>query len=284
MKICQIKPDVFPLYKVFLPQESTIAGLGRRNEISLGFFDETGVHGAAVVRMEFGVAEIISLRYEIEVLPGVIEGLLTDTLLKLKNQFDLARISYVAEGEEKQLDEYDYVMLDLGYAPRRGETQLYTASLSEIMDSLGDETIKKLSTNADKNSFRRVGDVTKSMIEKFNDKFYENPYRSWEQDDQLSLICVKDNEPLACIYCNKDEDGRIVFSWMNYDEEVGNLTRMKMIMALINNAIELNSKETEVIICPFMSEVETLIQRFGFKKPDDYQATTRIYTYYISED
>jgi len=284
MKICQIKPDILPLYEVFLPEESTILGLKRKNEVYLGFFDETGVHGAAVVRIEFGVAEIVSLRYEMSVEAGICEGLLTDILLQIKNQFDFARISYVAEGEEEELDEYDYVMLDLGYAPRHGDTYLYTATLREIVNTLGDETINYLSENADSLPFYRVGDVPKSMIEKFNSKFYENPYRAWEQDDQLSLIYIKNSEPLACIYCKKDEDGRIVFSWMNYDEEVGNLTRMKMIMALINNAIELSSLETEVVICPFMSEVETLIQRFGFKKPDDYQATTHIYTYYVEED
>ena len=55
---------------------------------------------------------------------------------------------------------------------------------------------------------------------------------------------------------------------------------MELIFTVLLNALELYNSKTQVVICPYLEEVQALIGRFGFTE-DKNGHETRIYTYYI---
>ena len=73
----------------------------------------------------------MSLTYNKNYLVGVPEQELTELILQ--QDWDLYRILYITNGTKKELEEYDYLMMDIGYASSPGDVKRYHATLADIM-------------------------------------------------------------------------------------------------------------------------------------------------------
>ena len=89
----------------------------------------------------------------------------------------------------------------------------------------------------------------------------------------------KGEEVVAGIMARDLGDGTLEFQWMDAKglaiQEV-----MKLVVFTTVNALKKYPPSTEVIICPFTSEVEGLVTRFGFDESPEH-VETRIYSYYL---
>jgi hypothetical protein len=275
MKICLVDRKNYGLYEPFLNDETRLLGI-RENQVALGFYDSRMALGAAVVEVSDGIADIISLAYRDSVEEGDCEEKLLDFLLN--QNWNLFRIRYVADGDREEMDDYDSMMMSIGFIPSDGEVRRYHASLGTIYNSQK-ALIDKYRKRHPMKFMVKGGQLTKEQIANYNKNVPYAPYTGENGSDELSCFYLEEGRVFASIIAMEDDDGVLEFAWMDADEMTG-IDRMNMIFFVIVNAIDSYGADTEVIICPYMSEVEEILGRFGFTEDEDSHET-RIYTYYI---
>ena len=275
MEICVIDKKTYRLYEPFLTVETKAAGISK-NQIALGFYNSKMALGAAVLEVEDGICDILSLAYRDEIEEGDCEEALLMFILKQK--WGLLRIQYVADGDEYRMDDYDYVMLSIGFCPSDGEVKRYHAQLGTIYDrqkDLIDQYRKKHPLKA----LKTGSQLSKDQIEAYNRRHTYVPYTGENASDKLSCFYVKDEGICGSILAAEDDNGVLEFQWMEADG-LEELERLHMIFFVIVNAIDIYPDYAEVVICPYLSEVEEVLERFGFTE-DSSGHVTRVYNYYV---
>ena len=278
IKITDLFQDNYDLFKQFIPEDykAIYTDDMPKGEYLVGLYDEKMAIGAAVFTVSNGTAEILHLNYRSEVEAGECERALTDLILSMK--FDIYRITYVCDMSEYEADIYDLIMLDVGYAPRKGEVTRYSTNLETVYNRQH-ATIDQFKKRHPMMGMTLGKDLTQDQIDYYNRSYPYARYSGRNRSDELSIFFVEDNIPIAAILI-EDKGDYLEFLWMEADD-LENVDRMYMIFSVIVNALEKNEEDKKVVICPYLSEVAALMRRFGFTEDDDGHET-RIYTYYLS--
>lgn len=279
MKVCRITKDILPLYERYLPSRYR-SMIDDKNYHIFGIYDRKEVRGAAVIQIVDGIAEILSLLYDDDIIYGVCERRITSMILKMAAAYDVSRIRYIAEGSEEELRELDYEMYDIGYAAREGEVKLYKTTLGELLQT-SKKYIELVEKRLDKQPIVSGEQLTKLQIKAYNDEHSSIPYSDELLDSRITLFWIKDGMPNACVMARKNDNGDIVFVWMTYEKNVSRETLIFMFYAQMIHAKKYYSPDVNVIVCPFSEEVEILVSQLGFREVTDEKAKTHIYTMYL---
>lgn len=276
MKFCEITNDNIPAFKAFIPDKLDPIRKDKRS-LTWGMFEDNTPMGAVVLFLNNDVLEVRSLEHLDSVEDGVCEKELADFVEK-QNWENVYKIEYVVAGADEFLREYDFTMLDIGFFPILGDVRKYSATIEEIL-SLQKDSIEAFEKSKDKSEFIFGKDLTKYQLDSYNTMYQYNRYFPNDRNKELSCFKIKDGKPVAGITMAEMDDGKIEFQWMDARGQSPQAI-MKLIFCAILNGTGRYPKETEVIICPFTHEVESLISRFGFKEvPGNIR--TRIYSYYL---
>ncbi len=275
MNFCMINSDCEKDFMPFLPEKYQECQFDK-NYYVLGFFDEHGPLGAAILYIKDSVLEIRSLEYSDTIDVGVPERALTDFIVSQK--LDLYSIEYPIGGSKDFLEKYDFLMLDFGYSPSREDVSKYHASLKEISDSQGD-TINKATKGKADHDFRLGSELTDKEISDYNSLYPNNKYYVSDNNKDYSCFFFHNDEIRAGVTLSKNSDGSLEFQWMNA-EELPRPYIIKLLVFTAANAIKKCSPDTDVIICPFSEEVKLIMKRFGFHE-DEGDIETRLYSYYL---
>ena len=281
MQICRITEDILELYRPFIAD----GYLGRFNDGFTGFygfFDDINVHGAAILEVRYGVAEIVDINYADDIEEGIFEKMFTELLVKNAKKLNIYRIVSSSCGDEDYLENRDYVMMNIGYMPREGDVSYYEARLSDVGEALKNSA-HGLSHDRSFSNMLTAGQLEEHTLAAFNRKYFDTPYNRNEYAENLSIFYVREDEALAAIYAKKCDDGHLTVEWMNCDDEVTVVTRIYMMVAMYQNAEKLYPPDTRVVVCPFLEEVFSLVETLGFKKRSLKNMNMRIYTYYIDD-
>lgn len=279
MKVCRITKDILPLYEGYIPSRYR-SMIDNKNYHIFGIYDRKEVRGAAVVQIVDGIAEILSLLYDADIIYGVCERRITNVILKMAAAYDVSRIRYIAEGAEEELQELDYEMYDIGYAAREGEVKLYKTTLGELLQT-SKKYIELVEKKLDKQPIVSGEQLTKLQIKAYNDEHSNIPYSEELLDPRITLFRIKDGMPDACVMARQNDDGDIVFVWMTYEKNVSRKTLIFMFYAQMVYAKKIYSPDVNVIVCPFSEEVEILVSQLGFREVIDEKTKTHIYTMYL---
>lgn len=279
MKVCRITKDILPLYERYLPSRYR-SMIDNKNYHIFGIYERKEVRGAAVIQIVDGIAEILSLLYDEDIIYGVCERRITSMILKMAAAYDVSRIRYIAEGSEEELRELDYEMYDIGYAAREGEVKLYKTTLGELLQT-SKKYIELVEKRLDKQPIVSGEQLTKLQIKAYNDEHSNIPYSDELLDPRITLFWIKDGMPNACVMARQNEDGDIVFVWMTYEKNVSRETLIFMFYAQMIYAKKYYSPDVSVSVCPFSEEVEILVSQLGFREVIDEKAKTHIYTMYL---
>ena len=275
MKFCKINETNKKIYDRYIPFRYFV-GDHYTDYIPLGIYDDDRVVGAAILSVYDGTAEIEYLSYRNEYAEGVCEEALTEFV---KSQpWDIFRIRYVADGVKEDLDAYDYVMLWLGYAPAPGDVHRFCAKLGDII-ALQKKYITMFKEHEKNPNIVKGSQLSEAQISYYNNLFPYARYDRQPDNEELSSFLLRDNKPVAGIIAYEGRDGVLEFAWMDRGNETSH-TVMELIFTVLLNALELYNSKTQVVICPYLEEVQALIGRFGFTE-DKNGHETRIYTYYI---
>ncbi len=275
MNFCMINSDCEKDFLPFLPEKYRECPFDK-NYYVLGIFDEEGPLGAAILYLKDSIMEIRSLEYSDTLKVGDAELALTDFI---KNQkFDLYSISYPVGGTKEFLDNYDFLMLDLGYTPSKENVSKYRATLKEVSDSQR-VTIDKTMEKEHGHDFKLGSELTKAEIKAYNNLFPNNKYYISDNNKDYSCFFFRNDEIKAGVTLSKTSDGSLEFQWMNA-ESLPRTYIIKLLVFTASNALSKCSPDTNVIICPFSDEVKTIMKKFGFHK-DESRIETRLYSYYL---
>ncbi|MCR5155439.1 MAG: hypothetical protein K6C96_02000 [Butyrivibrio sp.] len=275
MEFCVIDDKSREYFEPFIARRYEIE-LTDKNTIALGIYDDRGVLGAAILRKNHAVMEILSLEYINDLEAGECEKELIEIIKK--QDWDVYRIEYIVGAEKTFFDDYDFAMLDIGFIPSEGNVKKYHATLKEIAQYQG-ETLKLFEKKKDVSEFKIGKNLTNHDIDSYNNIYPCNRYRRAADNEELSCFMFKDGEVAAGILARDLGDGTLEFQWMDA-RELAIQEVMKLIVFTTVNALKKYSPSCEVIICPFTSEVEGLVTRFGFKESPEH-VETRIYSYYL---
>ena len=275
MDFCLIDAENQKYFNAFIPGRMALE-IKDRNCLTLGMFDERGPLGAVVFRKRNAVMEIFSLDYLNSLEPGECEKALVE--FADKQNWDVYRLEYIVGGSREFFDDYDFVMLDAGFVPSRGNVKKFHATLGTAAKSQK-EILSLFGKTKDVSEFKIGKSLTKHDIDSYNNLYPYNRYLRDENNEELSCFMFKKGEVVAGIIARDEGNGRLEFEWMDARglaiQEV-----MKLIVFTTVNAIKKYPPETEVIICPFDREVEGLVGRFGFEESPGH-IETRIYSYYL---
>ena len=250
--------------------------LNDRNNIALGIYDDRGALGAAILRKNHAVMEILTLDYTADLEAGECEKELAQ--LVERQDWGVYRIEYILGADKDFLDDYDFTMMDIGFIPSEGNVKKYHATLKDIALAQGD-TLKLFEKKKDVSEFKIGKNLTKHDVDSYNNIYPYNRYHKAADNEELSCFMFKGEEVVAGIMARDLGDGTLEFQWMDAKglaiQEV-----MKLVVFTTVNALKKYPPSTEVIICPFTSEVEGLVTRFGFDESPEH-VETRIYSYYL---
>ena len=280
MKICEVTEKNLDLFSMYIPSRYAGAVNMKNDHRVFGLYegegDDVRAVSAAVVYVYDGTAEILSLSYNDDMEEGKVEQEITDFILRQK--WDIYRILYVTSGDEEVLGHYDYVMLDIGYAPSTGDVMRYHTTLQDIIKLQG-ENIERYKERKNKETYLKGKELTAKQLDHYNRLFPLTRYEKRPETEELSCFMIKDDLPEAGIEVISTGDNTLEFAWMN----TGSSSRtelMDMLFYLISEASDAYDTSAEVVICPYQREVAQLVERFGFV-PDPTGGRTRIYNYYI---
>ena len=280
MKFCEITDANAGLFDQYIPARFASCKYLKRDHKVLGLYETVGKKtkalGACVIYVYDGTAEILSLTYNKNYLVGVPEQELTELILQ--QDWDLYRILYITNGTKKELEEYDYLMMDIGYASSPGDVKRYHATLADIMHKQNKSIMTRMK-KAHSIKYLSGRELTPEQLRFYNEKFPLLQYTRCPENENLSCFLIKDDMPQAGIEVLDQGDGILEFAWMNKGD-LSTMETMDMIIHLITTAINIYDTKAEVVICPYQEEVIHIMERFGFK-PDPKGNDTRIYTYYI---
>lgn len=282
MKICKVTSDIYPLYEPYIPQMYASAHKNR-DYLVMGLYDETGQRGAAIINTQQDTAYIVSLLYDKDIEPGCCEKEIADVILSGFDKTGVAKVVYVHEGSVRELESFDYSMMEAGFFPMRGEVKRFSATLLAIYDAQkkGIESTKKGISKMPIITGEHISDY---QIKHYNQKHPDNPFRKAETDPRICLFYLKENLPVAGVFARESEDHHLVMTWMDYDPRVEVIIRLRLIHALILYAMKYYPPDTKVIVCPFNNEVAALVNKFGFEPDRENAIQTHIYTKYADND
>ena len=276
MKFCEITSENYPAFRAFIPDKLEHIRKDNRS-LTWGMFEDNTPMGAVVLFANNDVLEVRSLEYLDSIEEGVCEKELADFVQK-QNWESISKIEYVLGGAEEFLKEYDFTMLDIGFFPMMGDVRKFSASIEEILNHQKG-SIEAYKKNKDGSDYVLGKNLTKHQLDSYNSMYQYNKYFPNDKNKELSCFRIRNGEPVAGITMAETDEGKIEFQWMDA-KGMSPQEKMKLIFFSILNGISKYPKETEVIICPFTNEVESLISRFGFKEvPGNIR--TRIYSYYL---
>ena len=276
MKLCKVTNDNFKAFSPFIsPNASHI--MKDRRSLSIGFFEDQSPLGAVVFFANNGILEVRSFDHLASIEDGECEKALAE--FADKQQWpNIYRMEFIVAGTEDFLSEYDYTMLDIGFVPAEGDTRKFSSTLGDVYRSQKD-SIELFKKNKKKHEFILGKNLTPHQVDSYNGLYPYNRYFPDIKNRELSCFMLKNNEPVAGILMEETSDGKLEFQWMSASGQSPQ-TIMKLIYFTLTNALSKYPEETEVIICPFTSEVKSLISKFGFSEcPENIR--TRIYSYYL---
>lgn len=275
MKFCMIDSDNRSAFDVFLMARYE-QEFGNKDSLCLGMFDDRGPLGAVILRMNHAVIEIISLDYVEGLEDGECESAIAE-FVKAQD-WDVYRIEYIVGGKKSFFDDYDYVMMEVGFMPGRGNVRKYHATLKKIAMAQVD-TFKLFGKTKDVSEFKIGKDLTRHDIDSYNRQYPSNRYYRDKDNEELSCFMFKNGKITAGVLARDLGDGSLEFQWMDA-KHLAPQEVMKLIVYTTVNALGKYPTTADVIVCPFTREVEGLVSRFGFEEyPGDIE--TRIYTYYL---
>ncbi len=243
--------------------------------LTLGMHDNGEPLGVVIFYKNNDTLELRSLEYSGQLDIGECEQAIVE--FANNQQWDFYRIEYSVGGTKDFLDNYDFTMLEIGFFPMKGDVRKFHATLMEIIYNQG-KIIRKMKLKLDTKKYKLGKDLTKHELDSYNTLYPYNRYYPTELNSELSAFMMDHGEPVAGVIATM-EDGVIEFEWMDA-RGLKPQTVMRLIMFVIQNAMNKCPADTEVIICPFLTEVTGLISRFGFKEsPENIE--TRIYSYYL---
>jgi len=278
MKICVIEEKDFELFETYIP--TMYRNVFEKNEcVAFGFYDKDGIHGAGVVEVNVGEMDILSIVYDKTVEPGVCEKLLTETLMKSRKHYDFDQIVFVKEGLEEALFDYDFVMMDEGYFPRKGTVDRYSSTIKKIFFKQK-EMLKHVDEIAKTLPIKSAKDLTDNEIGRYNMLHPDNPFVKSEQDLELSHFYFKDNVPVGAIFARKTETGEIAVSWMDTEMIPEKQMAIYMIFSAISKARRQYDMDTEIIVYPYLTDVIKFLTKLDFGLSET-KIKTRIYTRYL---
>lgn len=275
MKFCLIDPKNRKYFDDFIPGRYE-RELGDKSYLALGMFDERGPLGAVITRKNHAVMEIISLNYVEGLEDGECEAAFAE--FAKDQDWDVYRLEYIVGAEKSFFDNYDFVMMEAGFVPAKGNVKKYHATLKHIAKAQED-TIKFFGKTKDVSEFKIGKELTKHDIDAYNHKYSCNKYYRDEDNEELSCFMFKEGEVVAGVSARDLGDGTLEFQWMNA-KGIAIQEVMKLIVYTTVNAMRKCPASSDVIVCPFTREVEGLVTRFGFEEyPGNVE--TRIYSYYF---
>lgn len=278
MKICKVNSETYSLYEPYIPQMYASAHTDR-SYLVLGLYDETGSRGAAVINAQQDTAYIVSLLYDKDIAPGLCEKEIADVIFAYSQKTGIAKVVYVHEGSENELETFDYSMMEAGFFSMKGEVKRFSSTLSKIYEAQkkGIESTKKIIS---KMPIITGENITNYQIKQYNKKHPDNPFKKTETDPRICLFYLKNGLPAAGVFARESEDKNLVMTWMDYDRSVNIIIRLRLVHALILYAMKYYPADTKVIVCPFNREVAALINKFGFEPDRENALLTHIYTRY----